>query len=101
MTQVFDAEGSAVPCTVLRAGPCVVVQRKDRPRDGYEAVQLGLVDPSRAKRANKPARGHFEKANLPPTGRLGEFRVLPGSDAPAVGDTVAAGLFKPKDRVDV
>lgn len=101
MTQVFDEAGAAVPCTVLVAGPCVVVQRKDKARDGYEAVQLGLVDARAARTAGKPARGHFGKANLPPTKRLKEFRLLPGSEPPAVGDRVIVGLFKVKDRVDV
>ncbi|MBI4169062.1 MAG: 50S ribosomal protein L3 [Acidobacteria bacterium] len=101
MTQVFDEAGAAVPCTVLQAGPCVVVQKKEKARDGYEAVQLGLVDPGRAGKVGKPARGHFDKANLPPARRLKEFRLLPGSEAPAVGDRVIVGLFKAKDRVDV
>lgn len=101
MTQVFDEAGAAVPCTVLQAGPCVVVQRKDKARDGYEAVQLGLVDARGARSAGKPAKGHFGKANLPPTRRLKEFRLLPGSEPPAVGDRVIVGLFKTKDHVDV
>lgn len=101
MTQVFDTEGSVVPCTVIVAGPCVVVQKKEKGRDGYEAVQLGLVEPVKVKNVSRPLKGHFDKANLPPTRRLREFRLLSGTDAPAVGDKVLVGLFKPKDRVDV
>jgi large subunit ribosomal protein L3 len=101
MTQLFAEDGSVIPCTVLRAGPCVVVQRRDAARDGYEAVQLGFVDPSRAKRTNRPLKGHFDKAGLPPPARLREFRLIGGGDDPKVGDTVAASLFKANDRVDI
>jgi large subunit ribosomal protein L3 len=101
MTQVFDEDGGTIPCTVLRVGPCVVVQRRDPARDGYEAVQLGLVEPVKVKRVTKARQGHFAKANLPPTRRLKEFRLLPGGDAPAVGATVLVSQFKVKDRVDV
>jgi len=101
MTQLFGEDGNVIPCTVLRAGPCVVVQRRDAARDGYEAVQLGFVDPSRAKRTNRALKGHFDKAGLPPTARLREFRLISGGDDPKVGDTVAASLFKAKDRVDI
>jgi large subunit ribosomal protein L3 len=101
MTQVFDAGGATVPCTVLRAGPCVVVQRRARERDGYEAVQLGYVEPVKVKNVSRARQGHFAKANVPPTRRLREFRLIPGGDDPAVGDKVLASLFKPDDRVDV
>jgi large subunit ribosomal protein L3 len=101
MTQVFDAEGGAVPCTVIAAGPCVVVQRREKGRDGYEAVQLGLVEPVKVKNVSRARKGHFDKAGLPPTRRLREFGLAAGSEAPAVGDKVLVGLFKPRDRVDV
>lgn len=101
MTQVFDAEGCVVPCTVIVAGPCVVVQRKDASKDGYESVQLGLVEPVKVKNVPRARQGHFKKANLPPTRRLREFKLLAGGDAPAVGDKVLVTLFKPTDRVDV
>ena len=101
MTQVFDEEGAAVPCTVLAVGPCVVVQRREASRDGYEAVQLGLVEPVKVKGIDKARQGHFAKANLPPTRRLKEFRLIPGGADPAVGDRLLVSLFKPKDHVDV
>ncbi len=101
MTQVFDGDGAVMPCTVLQAGPCVVVQKREKTRDGYEAVQLGLVEPVKVKKTTKALQGHFAKANLPPTRRLREFRLLPGAEAPAVGDKVAVTLFKPKDHVDI
>jgi len=100
MTQVFDEEGSAVPCTVLQVGPCVVVQKREKGRDGYEAVQLGLVEAIKVKGVSRPRKGHFDKASLPPTRRLREFRLLAG-DAPAMGDKVLVTLFKVKDHIDV
>ncbi len=101
MTRIFDEGGSAVPCTVLEVGPCIVVQKKEQGRDGYEAVQIGLVEPVKARRVRKPQQGHFAKANLPPTRRLREVRLKAGQEPPAVGDKVLVTIFKPKDLVDV
>ena len=101
MTQVFDTEGGTVPCTVVQAGPCIVVARRSKPTEGYEAVQLGLVEPGKARHVSKALQGHFAKANVPPTRRLKEFRLIAGGTDPAVGDKVLVGLFKPQDRVDV
>src|SRR3954463_1871791 len=72
MTQLFDADGTVTPVTVIKAGPCVVVQKKTAGgKDGYDAVQLGLVEGGRVKlkTVKKPMRGHFEKtgAGVPPT----------------------------------
>ena len=64
MTQVFDADGTVHPATVLKAGPCVVVQAKTAQTDGYEAVQLGLVEERPAK-VGKPLAGHYKKASVP------------------------------------
>src|SRR5580700_5121470 len=66
MTQVFDADGTVHPATVIKAGPCVVVQAKSVQRDGYEAVQIGLVEETPAK-VGRPLAGHYKKANVPPT----------------------------------
>jgi len=101
MTQVFGTEGETIPCTVLMAGPCVVVCKREPARDGYEAVQLGLVEPGKARGVSKAQAGRFQKADLPPMRRQKEFRILPGGDPPAVGDKVLASLFKPQDRVDI
>lgn len=101
MTQVFEEGGGVIPCTVLKAGPCVVVQRRERSRDGYEAVQLGLVEATKVKRVGRALKGHFDKASVPPTKRLSEFRLLAGSEGPAVGDKVLVSLFKVQDRIDV
>ncbi len=100
MTQVFETDGTVVPATVIKAGPCVVVQAKTAQTDGYEAVQLGLVDDT-APRVNKPTAGHYQKANVPPTRVRREVRVVPGGDALKAGDAVLVSIFAIGDRVDV
>jgi len=101
MTQVFDADGTVHPATVIKAGPCVVVQAKTAQTDGYEAVQLGLVEDTPA-RANKATAGHFKKANVPPTRVRREVKLAPGGDALKAGDpVVASAIFADGDRVDV
>ena len=81
MTQVFETDGTVVPATVIKAGPCVVVQAKTPQTDGYEAVQLGLVDETPAK-VNLPTAGHFKKhAGAPPTRVRREVKIAPGGDA--------------------
>jgi large subunit ribosomal protein L3 len=103
MTQVFDADGTVHPATVIKAGPCVVVQAKTAQTDGYEAVQLGFVEETPAK-TNKPTTGHFKKANVPATRVRREVRLVagaPGSEVPKVGDQVLASIFTDGERVDI
>jgi large subunit ribosomal protein L3 len=100
MTQVFDADGTVHPATVIKAGPCVVVQAKSAQTDGYEAVQLGLVDPKPSK-ANKPMTGHFKHANVPPTRVRREVKLAAGGDAAKAGDQVLVSIFADGERVDV
>ena len=100
MTQVFDADGSVVPVTVVEAGPCLVVQRKTKENDGYDAVQLGLVGRVSPRRLTAATRGHFEKAGVPPAKTLGEVR-CDAADAVAPGDKVLCNIFAEKERVDV
>jgi large subunit ribosomal protein L3 len=100
MTQVFQTDGTVVPATVIKAGPCVVVQAKSAQRDGYEAIQLGLVDDT-APKANKPTVGHFKKANVPATRIRREVKVAAGGDPLKEGDQVLASIFNAGDRVDV
>ncbi|MGE3843108.1 MAG: 50S ribosomal protein L3 [Vicinamibacterales bacterium] len=100
MTQVFAPDGTVTAVTVLKAGPCVVVQAKNTERDGYEAVQLGLVE-QRPARANKPSAGHFKKAETPPTKVVREVRLKPGSDVPKAGEQVLVSMFNPGERVDI
>ncbi len=101
MTQVFDDDGRVLPVTVLKAGPCVVVQRKSVSRDGYEAIQVGLVDYIREKLVNKPAKGHFAKAGVEPVRYLREFRLAPGEEGLQPGDRILAEHFRPREKVDV
>ncbi len=100
MTQVFTDDGLAVPVTVIEAGPCVVVQRKSKDRDGYAAVQIGLVEARKTKRVTKPMKGHFDKAELPPCRVLRELPVAEDAEV-AVGDKISVELFAPGDKVAV
>jgi large subunit ribosomal protein L3 len=100
MTQVFDADGTVHPATVIKAGPCVVVQAKTAQSDGYEAVQLGFVEETPAK-TNKPTTGHFKKANVPATRVRREVRVVDGAETPKVGEQVLASIFANGERVDI
>lgn len=99
MTQLFDENGKVVPVTIIEAGPCVVVQKKTVESDGYQAVQLGYGDVS-AKRVTKPAKGHFDKADVAPKKTLREFR-LDDISGLAVGDIIKADAFAAGDRIDV
>src|SRR5882724_4334247 len=101
MTQVFRPDGQAVPVTLLKAGPCLVVQRKTPAIDGYDAVQLGLVEFVKPARINKPMTGHFKKAGAEGAKFLREFTLRPGDDDLKAGDKVLVDQFKPKDKVDV
>jgi large subunit ribosomal protein L3 len=101
MTQVFAKDGTAVPGTVIKAGPCVVVQAKTASADGYEAVQIGLVE-DRPARVRKPLEGHYKKAGVPPTRVRREVKAVAGAEAPKAGDQVlVTGVFADGDRVDV
>jgi large subunit ribosomal protein L3 len=100
MTQVYAENGRAYPVTVIEAGPCVVVQRKSKDKDGYSAVQLGLVEARKAKSVTKPMKGHFDKAGLPPCRVLREFRVEDQAEV-KVGDKVSVEVFAPGDTLTV
>jgi large subunit ribosomal protein L3 len=100
MTQYFREDGTVEPVTVIQAGPCVVVQTKTAARDGYEAVQLGLVE-ERPARVGKPIAGHYKKAGVPPTRIRREVAVAPGGDPLKAGDQVLVSVFADGDRVDV
>lgn len=101
MSQVFRPDGVAVPVTLLKAGPCMVVQRKTPTTDGYDAVQLGLMEFVKPKRLNKPATGHLKKAGVEGAKFLKEFSLEPGNGDMKAGDQVLVDQFKPKDKVDV
>lgn len=105
MTQIFAEDGTVTPVTVIKAGPCVVVQTKSaNGRDGYNAVQLGLVEdnPIKLKNVSKPLRGHFEKTGggLPPTRVLKEIR-LQGEPEATIGDQIKVDVFVDGDKIEV
>lgn len=100
MTQIYGEDGAAIPVTVVKAGPCLVVQRKTAATDGYEAVQLGLVEERAPRRVTRPRKGHFDKAGAAPTRRLMEFAVEAGEENAQPGDQVRASIFAEGDYVD-
>ena len=101
MTQVFADDGAALPATVLKAGPCVVVQQKLVDRDGYVAVQIGLVEDKPPRRVTRPVAGHYRRANVPPTRVRREVAVDEAGDGLNEGDQVLVSLFEAGDQVDV
>lgn len=98
-TQIFDDEGRVVPVTVLKAGPCLVVQKKVLEHTEEKKVQLGFVEDKKVKNVNKPMAGHFQKAGVPPTRVLKEFFV--DDDVLNIGDTVKADIFSEKEAINV
>src|SRR3954471_18533612 len=102
MTQLFQKDGTVAAATVIKAGPCVVLQAKTAQADGYEAVQIGLVEEKPAK-VNKALDGHYKKAgSVPPTRMRREVKLAPGGDPVKAGDQVlVGGVFKDGERVDV
>nr|WP_320133265.1 50S ribosomal protein L3 [uncultured Holophaga sp.] len=100
MTQIFNEKGQIVPVTVIQAGPCVVVQRKTNEKDGYEAIQIGFVDPQGGKRASKAEKGHCEKHGVAPVRVLREIKVEAG-EAAQEGDSILVTQFEEKAKVHV
>lgn len=100
MTQIFAEDGTVIPVTVVQAGPCLVVQRKTIDTDGYEAVQIGLVEAPAPRHVSKPMKGHFEKAGVAPLRELVEFDIEDG-DSLKAGDQIMASVFTENDYVDV
>lgn len=100
MTQIYKEDGTAVPVTVVKAGPCLVVQVKSDDGDGYRAVQVGLVEERAPRKVPKGQQGHFEKAGVAPMRNLVEFSV--GEDEePSAGDSVKCSIFEVDEYVDV
>jgi large subunit ribosomal protein L3 len=100
MTQLFLEDGTLEPATVLQAGPCVVVQAKAPQTDGYEAVQLGLVEQAPA-RVNKAIAGHYRKAAVPPTRVRREVKLAKGTESPKTGEQILCSIFNAGERVDI
>jgi len=100
MTQLLQDDGTVVPVTVIQAGPCVIVQKKTKQTDGYDAVQLGFVEFVKPKRVNKPMTGHFKKANVAPARFTREVPVE-GDETRNPGDKVMVDIFNPNELVHV
>src|SRR5579862_636014 len=100
MTQLLEDDGTAVPVTVIQAGPCVVVQKKTKQKDGYDAVQLGFVEFVKPKRVNKAMNGHFKKSNVAPARFLREVPVQ-GEDGANPGDKVMVDIFNRNELVHI
>ena len=102
MTQIFSQDGLLISVTVIEAGPCTVVQKKNMENDQYLAVQLGFGE-RRERLFNKPERGHFAKANVKPLRYLREIRIDADDDFANlnVGDSVDVGIFNEGEKVDV
>jgi large subunit ribosomal protein L3 len=105
MTQVFDEKGDVHPITVLQAGPCVITQLKTLARDGYDAAQIGFVEPKiKSKNVTKPQSGHFAKTDAPPVKVIKEVPVLAAEEGVAetkAGDRVLVDIFADAKFVDV
>ncbi len=99
MTQIFTEDGNVVPVTVIKAGPCLVVQKKSGKEKGENKVQLGYVEDKKVKNINKPMNGHFEKAKVPPVKVLKEFQI--DDDDLKAGDSIKADIFEEKETVKV
>lgn len=100
MTQIFDDLGNVIPVTVIKAGPCTVVQKKTEEKDGYAAVQLSLAEEKATYKGNKPAAGHFQQADIPPSRMLREFRFDIKSEIKP-GDQFFVDVFKAGEKVTV
>ncbi len=101
MTQVFRADGQVVPVTLVKAGPCVVTQRKTPAIDGYDAIQIGLQEFAKQSRVIKPLAGHLKKANAEGVKFLRELRLGSGNGDIKTGDRILVDEFKATDKVDV
>ena len=99
MTQMFRADGTMIPVTVIEAGPCPVIQKKTVGTDGYEAVQVGFGE-LREKLSNKPRTGHFAKAGVKPLRYMREFK-LDDATSYQVGQVIKADMFAEGDKIDV
>ena len=99
MTQTFDEFGFAIPVTVIKAGPCVVTQIKQKEKEGYNAVQIGYAESSPPK-MTKPRLGHLTKSNLPPLRHLKEYRV-DSTDSFTISQKIGVDLFQVGQNINV
>lgn len=96
MTQVIDENGVYIPVTLIQAGPCIVVQKKTIDKDGYWALQLGMVESKPKKNPTNQIKGHFKKVNIPPTRFIKEIRYKDEPDL-NMGDKIYADIFQKDD----
>ncbi len=100
MTQTFDEEGNVAPITIIKVGPCTVIQKKTREKDGYSALQLGLVEEKGRKKATKPLVGHYEKSGVPPMKILKEFQFAEKGEVKE-GDQFFVDIFQIGEKVHI
>ena len=100
MTQVFDENGLAVPVTVLEAGPCVITHIKNADRDGYDAVQVGLIEGKMPRKLTKGQLGHLEKSGTRPVRHLREFKIPQGVEV-KIGDEIGVSQFEKKELLTI
>ena len=99
MTQIFTDDGIVIPVTIVKAGPCLIVQKKGENEKNLNKVQLGFVEDKKVKNVTKPMMGHFDKAKVPPTKLLREFFI--DNDEHKVGDSVKVDIFKENEKVNL
>lgn len=99
MTQVFTEEGNVIPVTIVKAGPCLIVQKKGENAKELNKVQLGFVEDKKVKKVTKPMMGHFNKAKVPPTKLLREFFI--DKDEHDIGDSVKVDIFEENEKISI
>lgn len=100
MLQRFDEDGKVNPATIVKVGPCTVIQKKNRERDGYDAVQLGMIEEKGVRNPNKPLLGHYKKSGIPPVRNLKEFRFRENEEVEP-GAQFTIDIFQVGEKVNV
>jgi len=100
MTQIYDKDGNVIPVTIIKVGPCAVIQKKSKDKDGYDAVQLGFLEEKPLKRPNRPTQGHFKKSGLPPCRIIREFRFSSEAEIKE-GDKFFVDIFREGEKVHI
>jgi large subunit ribosomal protein L3 len=100
MTQIFDEKGNVAPVTIIKVGPCTVIQKKTREKDGYSAIQMGFLEEKSIKKPTKPVMGHFSKSGIPPVRILREFRFAEKAKIKE-GDQFFVDIFQEGERVRI
>ncbi len=98
MTQIFDENGNVAPVTLIKVGPCTVIQKKTKEKDGYSAIQMGFLEEKSIKKPTKPVMGHFSKSGIPPVRILREFRFAEKAKVKE-GDQFFVDIFQEGEKV--